>query len=66
MAKKKHVHDEETVTCEEGLSLIHGHLGHRSKYPHTPGPPPPPEAKPRGSLAVSPDLPRRTIRYEVL
>ena len=62
----RHVSDSDSVSFEEGLEVVHGHRGHRSKYPHTPGPPPPPEASERRSLAVTPAKPRPTTRIQVL
>lgn len=62
----REVHDTDSWTLSEGLEIVHGHRGHRSRYPDTPGPPPPPPAGARGMPPIKLDQAHRTVKRVVV
>lgn len=60
------VHDEDSWAWDEGLEIVHGHRGHRNKYPDTPGPPLPPASGPRGMPPIKLDEARKTVKRVVM
>lgn len=60
---RKKVSDSDQASAEEGLVVVHGHLGFRSPYPDTPGPPPPPEVRESTRAAAPLAQARPSFRY---